>query len=355
MPAPAAIFPQRILVLRLSAIGDLVLTTPLLRDLRKRFPRAAIDMAVKEEFCELVRHHPAVNLVHTVRKHEGLRGLLRLGMELRRRKYDVVLDLHRNFRTILLGLISGTQQRFGSHKHRLRRWFYVRFKWNTMARIPPVWQRYMRAAAPLGVQEDDAGTEIFWTAQHEQEADGVLLTAGWKRGQKMIGLAPGAGFFTKRWPLEHFVQLVAGILQEDGACAVAVLGGAQDCSLGQVLSQQGRARILDLTGKCSLLASAAIVKRCQLLVANDSGLMHLAEAVRTPVLALFGSTTKPLGFFPQLASSRVIENQRAKCRPCSHLGYRACPLGHFRCMREILPQQVFDQIREMKAGTQHNC
>ncbi len=341
--------------MRLSAIGDLVLATPLFSGLRKRFPQAVIDVAVKEEFCELIRHHPAVNSVYTVRKHAGLRGLLHLGLDLRRRKYDVVLDLHRNFRTLLLGLMCGTQHRFGYHKHRLRRWFYVRFKCSTMAGIPPVRQRYLQAAAPLGVQDDDTSTEIYWTSQHEQEAERVLLAAGWRHGQNMIGLAPGAGFFTKRWPLEYFAELAGCLLREDGASAVAVLGGGQDCGLAQVLRQQNRERVLDLTGKCSLLASAAIVKRCQLLVANDSGLMHIAEAVRTPVLAIFGSTTRPLGFFPQLATSRVIENQRVKCRPCSHLGYRACPLGHFHCMREILPPQVFGKIQEIKTGMPLYC
>jgi heptosyltransferase-2 len=340
----------RILILRLSSIGDLVLVSPLLRGLQKRFPHAAIDVAVKDEFSDLVRYHPAVQAVHVVRKKDGLRGLLQLGRDLRRREYDILLDLHRNFRTVLLGLLCGARQRFGYRKHRLRRWLYVRFKWNTMARTPPVPQRYLLAAAPLGVQSDGAGTEIFWTPQHEAEAEQALLAAGWKPGLNLTGLAPGAGYFTKRWPIEYFVELAGGLLQRDQTCSIAVLGGAQDRELAQLISRQDRTRILDLTGRCTVLASAAIVKRCQLLVTNDSGLMHIAEAVHTPLLAIFGSTTGPLGFFPQLASSRVLENQQLNCRPCSHLGHRACPLGHFRCMREILPPRVLDEMQKIRAA-----
>lgn len=339
--------PGKILILRLSSIGDVVLVSPLLRVLRRRFPNAIIDLAVKEEYADVVRHHAAVNAVHLVRKNEGLCGLLQLGRALRRRRYDVVLDLHRNFRTALLGRLSAAPVRLGYRKHRLRRWLYVRFKMNTMAKIPPIAQRYLQAAAPLGIEEDGAGTELFWTPQHEREADLALQSAGWQPGQCLIALAPGAGYFTKRWPAEYFAGLAAQITGSDWEGRVAVLGGAQDREYGERISAQNRQRILDLTGRCSLLAAAAIIKRCHLLIANDSGLLHIAEAVRTPVLALFGSTTKPLGFFPQLSVSRVLENARLGCRPCSHLGYRACPRGHFRCMREIAPQQVYEEFKKL--------
>jgi heptosyltransferase-2 len=103
------------------------------------------------------------------------------------------------------------------------------------------------------------------------------------------------------------------------------------------------------------LASAAVIKRCQLLVANDSGLMHVAEAVGTPLIAIFGSTTRELGFFPQLAASRVVENRDLACRPCSHLGYRQCPRGHFRCMREILPPEVLAQAEKMLSAFAVRC
>ncbi len=340
--------PEKILILRLSSIGDLVLVSPLLRNLQRRFPQAVLDFAVKEEFAELVRYHPAVRTVHLVRKQDGWRGLWQLGNGLRRQNYDLILDLHRNFRTALLGRLSAAPQRLGYRKHRVRRWLYVRFKWKTLAEIPPIVQRYVQAAAPLGVPDDGAGTEIFWTPQHEEEATAALQAAGGKPEQSLIGLAPGAGYFTKKWPVEYFTELAAAITQKEREAVVVILGGAQDRELAENLCRKNRGSFLDLTGRCSLLASAAIVKRCRLLVANDSGLMHIAEAVRTPLVALFGSTTKPLGFFPQLSSSRVLENLNLDCRPCSHLGHEACPLGHFRCMREMMPQQVYEELGKLK-------
>ncbi len=341
--------PEKILILRLSSIGDVVLISPVLRGLRRQFPHAVIDVVVKEEFADLVRYHPSVNAVHVVRAKSGMRGLWQLGQELRRRGYGTVLDLHRNFRTTLLGLLCAAPQRLGHRKHRVRRWLYVRFKVNTMAETPPIVQRYLRAAAPLGVRDDGEGTDIFWAQLHEAEAQAALLAAGWRHDQKLIGLAPGAGYFTKRWPPEYFSELIHTLLRDGQETAFAILGGPEDCDLGKIMRGQPQGRILDLTGRCSLLASAAIIKRCQLLVANDSGLMHIAEAVRTPLLALFGSTTKPLGFFPQRSSSRVLENSKLHCRPCSHLGYHACPQGHFRCMREIAPAEVYQVIQTMMA------
>jgi len=341
--------PAKILLLRLSSIGDVVLVTPVLRNLRQCFPHAAIAMVVKEEFADLVRHHPGLTTIHAVPSKPGWSSLLKLGRELHDLNYEVVIDLHRNFRTALLGRLCGTTRRLRYPKPRLRRWLYVRFKINTMAQEPPVAQRYLQALAPLGVPGDSIGTEIFWTPQHETEATAALQGAGWRVDQPLLGFAPGAGYFTKRWPAEYFAALAARLLENNENLQLAILGGAQDREAAQLICRHDPARVLDLTGRCSLLASAAIVKRCQLLVSNDSGLLHIAEAVHTPLVAIFGSTTRALGFFPQFTAARVIENHGLACRPCSHLGYRACPRGHFRCMRELTPEMVVAEIGRLLA------
>lgn len=339
--------PESILILRLSAIGDVVLTTPLIRALRQRFPRARIDFVIKQAFAELVEHNPHLNTVHRIDPAAGFKGLVQLGLQLRREQYDLALDLHRNFRTLLLSRLCHAPRRARYHKHLVRRWLFVKFKAATMQYIPPIAQRYLQAAEFLNLQNDNAGTELFWSAAHEAEATRVLLEAGWSADRPLLCLAPGAGFFTKRWPIEYFTDIARSFHATHGEYTIAILGGAQDHELGKFIRAKSGAQVLDLTGKCSLLASAAIIKRSRLLLANDSGLMHLAEAVNTPVLALFGSTTKELGFFPQRTTSRVLEHQSLDCRPCSHLGHRACPREHFRCMKEITPQQVFAQLQEM--------
>jgi len=343
--------PARILLLRLSAIGDVVLTSPLIRALRQRFPNAQIDFVIKPAFAELVAHNPHLNTVHRVDPATGLKGLAQLGMHLRRARYDLVLDLHRNFRTIFLTRLCAAPRVGHYHKHLLRRWLFVKFKAATMQQIPSVSQRYLQAAEFLNLQDDGVGTELFWGAAHEEEALCVLDEAGWKENRALLCLAPGAGYFTKRWPVEYFAEVARALAAAFKNFAIAILGGKQDREFGKHIREHSRAEIFDLTGKCSLLASAAIIKRSQLMLANDSGLMHIAEAVGTPVLALFGSTTRELGFFPQRAASRVLEHPSLSCRPCSHLGYRACPRGHFRCMKEIAPQLVLDEMKRTLDAT----
>lgn len=338
--------PAKILLLRLSSIGDIVLTSPLIRALRNSFPSATIDYVVKAGFAELVEHNSHLNEVHRVEPAAGLQGLVQLGRHLRSLQYDVVLDLHRNFRTRVLTRFCAAPRVGYYQKHLLRRWLFVKFKAETMQPVPPVSQRYLQTAAFLDVRDDNAGTELFWQNAHEEEALRALQEAGWIKEQPLICLAPGAGYFTKRWPVEYFAEIAQRCLAEDSDTAIAVLGGAQDRELGKFLRERGGKHVLDLTGCCSVLASAAILKRSRLLLANDSGLMHIAEAVGTPALAIFGSTTRDLGFFPQRSSSRVLEHLALSCRPCSHLGYQACPRGHFKCMREITPPQVLVELEK---------
>jgi heptosyltransferase-2 len=345
--------PEKILIIRLSAIGDILLVTPLLRALRQRFPQAKLDFAVKANFAEVLRHHLEVDHLYELNPAGGWAELRSLGERLQREHYDVVLDIHKNFRSRYLAFAAKPRRVLRHRKHVLRRWLFVKAKINFMREIPPIYQRYLAAAAPLGIMAMPAPgsgrwLELFWSDKEEQEAERALAANNWQPRVPLIGLAPGAGYFTKRWPPEYFGELAASFMRS--GAQVALLGGRQDTELAQIiakrvesapnLSADLHARLIDLTGALSLLASAAVIKRCQLLIANDSALMHIAEAVGTSLIAIFGSTTRELGFFPQLAASRVVENRGLACRPCSHLGYRQCPRGHFRCMREILPAEV---------------
>jgi lipopolysaccharide heptosyltransferase II len=352
--------PEKILIIRLSAIGDILLATPLLRALRQKHPRAKLDFVVKTNFAEVLRHHPEIDHLYELNPAGGWTELRSLGQRLQHEHYDVVLDIHKNFRSRYLAYAAKPRQVLRHRKHVWRRWLFVKAKINFMREIPPIYQRYLAAAAPLGIMAtrtpgSNRWLELFWSDNEEQEAEHALAENNWQAHVPLIGLAPGAGYFTKRWPPEYFGELAASLMRSGKQ--VVLLGGQQDIGLARIvakrmdsapnLSAELRAHLIDLTGALSLLASAAVVKRCQLLVANDSGLMHVAEAVGTPLIALFGSTTRELGFFPQLAASRVVENRNLACRPCSHLGYRQCPRGHFRCMREILPAEVLTLANKM--------
>lgn len=350
-------FPQKILLIRLSAIGDILLTTPLLRALRTQYPQAQLDFVVKAEFAEILRYHPALNTLYEVQTQRGWPELQALGQRLRDVGYDVIFDIHKNFRSRYLTFAAKPQTVLRHRKYVLRRGLLVHTKINLLQNIPPIYQRYLDAAAPLHLPAPSplvAGRqlEIFWRAQDDHKAEMELYARDWQPQLPMIGLAPGAGFYTKRWPAEHFGKLALNCIRH--GYQVAVLGGKQDVESAKAIAQivrneqQGKIPLLDLAGALSLVESAAVIKKCNLLVANDSGLMHIAEAVGTPLLAVFGSTTRELGFFPHLPTSRVLENATLSCRPCSHLGFQKCPRGHFLCMKEITVAHAWKAVQEMR-------
>lgn len=349
--------PKKILIIRLSAIGDILLATPLLRALRGRFPAARLDFVVKSQFAEVLRYHPAIDHLYEFNPDGGWQELRALALCLREVGYDVIFDIHKNFRSRSLAATAKPRRILRHRKHVLRRWLLVNTKINFMANVPPIYQRYLAAAKPLNVSAspvDGRWLELFWSERVEQEAERALVAHNWQPHLPLVGLAPGAGYFTKRWPPEYFAELALHLIQSGNQ--VVVLGGVQDAGVVQsmmkhltaVMAQQHPgAGLINLAGALSLLASAAVIKRCRLLVTNDSGLMHVAEAVGTPLIAIFGSTTRELGFFPQLAGSRVVENHNLRCRPCSHLGHQRCPLGHFRCMQDIHPEAIAVAAKEL--------
>jgi heptosyltransferase-2 len=351
--------PQKILIIRLSSIGDILLATPLLRALRKKFPAARLDFVVKAEFAEVLRHHPAIDKVYELDAKGGWPALKALGRRLRSERYEAIFDIHKNFRSRYLTRAARSPRVFRHRKLVFKRWLLVNAKINLLRNAPPIFQRYLDAAAPLGLAEaqplaDGRWLELFWREQDEQIAEEALRAQRWQPDQPLIGLAPGAGYFTKRWPAEYFGELAASLIQRGHQ--IAILGGKQDVDLSKKIEEIVEAALrcharelplINLAGALSLLVSAAVIKRCRLLVANDSGLMHIAEAVGTPLVALFGSTTRELGFFPQLQASRLIENATLTCRPCSHLGHHQCPRRHFRCMRDITPEEVLLVVQEI--------
>jgi len=330
--------PEKILVIRLSSIGDVVLVTSLLRNLRRHFPQAQIDVVVKTAFTDLLRHHPAISRLYEVMPERGRAELQELGKQLRERRYDVVLDVHKNFRSLFLSRAARAPRVLRYKKFYLRRWMLVHLRLNFLRHTPPIRQRYVQASAALGVIDDGGPPELFWTEAEEKAADRALRAAGWDGKSTLVAVAPGAGFFTKRWPAEKFAE-VARELTARGIFVV-ILGNEQDRDLAAGIQRALSGTHASLAGQTGLLVTAAILKKCRALISNDSGVMHIAEAVGTPLVAIFGSTTRELGFFPQQPNSRVVENINLRCRPCSHLGKAKCPKGHFLCMQAITPEQI---------------
>jgi heptosyltransferase-2 len=316
-----------ILVVRFGALGDVILTTPLLRALHQRHPGARITLVTKAAWEPLFASHPHVSAVEALQPGESLLSLAR---RLRATAWDHRLDLHGSLRSRLLRQLLGGRWG-GWRKPRLRRALRV---WTHRRLGPdpgPVAEQYFAAARTLGVVPDGGPLEI-----HPAPEDDARASAFAPSG-RFVAVAPGASRATKRWPPAHWEQL-ARSLREVGIPTVAV-GAAGE-----------RGLVPAVADACAigLGPTAALLRRAATVVANDSGLMHLATAVGTPVIALFGPTVPDLGYGPYRADAVVLERD-LPCRPCTVYGGAHCPLGHHRCMIDLMPETVAETVRRRLA------
>ena len=333
----------RILAIRFSSIGDILLTTPLLRALRGRHPAAHLAMLTKEPFSPLVSDNPRLNEVIAFRAGQSLD---QLAAELRRREFSHILDLHGSLRSRALRFLLPGAQWSGYRNHRVAREILIRYKRNVYPRDIPVPERYFDAAKALDVRPDGEAPEFFLSQEARDETADWLSAAGLPPERELIALAPGAAHNTKRWPLENWQDL-ARRLAGDGF-SILTVGGPEDADTGQVVADAARGRSANAAGRFGLQGTGALLARSSALVSGDTGVMHMATGVGTPVVALFGPTVRPFGFFPYSRKAIVIERD-LDCRPCTAHGSERCPLGHHHCLREILPPEVEDVIRRLVA------
>ncbi len=327
-----------VLAVRFSSIGDILLTTPLLRAIRRTHPGARVTVLTKREYVPLLSHNPHVNLVLGLAPN---RSLLSLASELRGDGYTHLLDLHDNLRSQALRLLVPGRWRTYP-KHRLARAWLIRAKRNRYRDRRPVAERYFSAARDLGVKPDGCPPDFFLGAEAGEQVIDWLRTMDLEDETNIVALAPGAAHATKRWPLEHWRALVARNL-ESGA-AVVIVGGPGDADLGVALADQGRRRVANAAGVFGLQGTGALLQRAQVVVSGDTGVMHMATAVGTPVVSLFGPTVEAFGFFPYTRRASVLELP-LPCRPCTAQGSSRCPLGHHRCLIDIGPGLVYDTLR----------
>ncbi|HEY3011857.1 MAG TPA: lipopolysaccharide heptosyltransferase II [Gemmatimonadales bacterium] len=327
-----------VLAVRFSSIGDVLLTTPLLRAIRHRHPASRITVLTKEALVPLLSQNPHLSrVIGMERKH----SLTRVASELRGGRYTHLLDLHDSVRSRMLRtLVPGRWTTYP--KHRVARALLIYTKRNRYRDTRPVAERYFTAARDLDVVPDGEPPELFLAPEAKRKATDWLRTANLAQDRPMIAIAPGAAHATKRWPLPHWRNLVDRIVA--GGFDIAVVGSDDDAALGTALAEGARGRVASAAGVFGLQGTGAVLQRAAALVSGDTGVMHMATAVRTPVVALFGPTVRAFGFFPYTAGADVVE-LALPCRPCSSKGGPHCPLGHHRCMVEISPDLVHDALR----------
>lgn len=321
-----------ILIVRFSSIGDIILTTPLVRAIRKRHPTARITYVVREDFADLVRHNPRIERVITWKHRSSLRPLAR---ELASEAWTHRLDLQGSTRSARLRRLVGGEWS-GYPKHRVRRTMLILSRRRLGGDLGPVVERYAQAAASLDVTLDDQPAEVYTSVEAERRAAEFAERHGLGRTRRLLALVPGAAHFTKRWPPEYWGALVDRLAPGND---LVILGGKAEAELGSALAERGGPGVASAAGVTSLLETAALLRRSAAVAAGDTGVMHLATAVGTPVIAMYGPGVPEFGFYPWRAKARVLEVDIG-CRPCSAHGSSRCPRGHHRCLRDISPDEV---------------
>lgn len=327
----------KILIVRLSSIGDIILTTPLIRQVRQRFPSAQIDFLIKEEFIELISTNSHISNIIRYRKKNGLSELREIKNRIQQTRYDLFIDIHKNFRSYYLRFFSHASKKKTYRKFIFKRSLLVWFGLNMYKEILPVYERYFIALQSFEIKYDNKGTELRVPEDKIKKIQSLLTEKNCVRSPLVL-ICPGASSENKKWLPEKFSRMADELCKKKNT-SIILHGGKSDIQTCNKIQNMMRHSAVNLAGSLSLLESAALAHSSDLVITNDSGMMHIAQSQKKQVIAIFGPTTKELGYFPMPEKSIVIENN-IPCRPCTHNGLNKCPKKHFKCMKEILAQDV---------------
>ncbi len=324
----------KILILRFSSLGDLILMSPLIRTLREELPESEIHIACKAKYIDIFTENKCINRVYMLHGG-GFLELIRMLTRLRGERYDVVIDAHNVLRSRLLFHLIPAARKITIEKEHTKKLLLIGGKVNLYDSVVSQCDRYLECARKLGLAVYERPTELSISTPAEERVGELLVGAG-IAGKPIVAIAPGARWATKRWPAEHFVGLIRALL--DRGLGTILIGGDAETTLTARIA--GRCPgTLDVAGSLSLLETGAVLKRCECLVTNDSAPLHIAEAVGTPVVAVFGPTVSEFGYYPRLPKSVAVEID-LDCRPCSRNGARPCPLGTKECLESIATSRV---------------
>ena len=323
----------KLLIIRLSSIGDIVLTTPLVRCLKKQLEHAEVHFLTKKQYEPVVKYNPYIDKVWLY--HQNLHELMD---ELKKEEFHYVFDLHHNLRTLRIKNHLRALS-FSFNKLNIEKWLIVNFNIN---RLPDkhIVDRYLETSAIFGVKNDNFGLDYFTGPDDEILPDGIMSLLP----EKFLAMCIGAQHFTKKAPAEK----LAGIC-DHSPLPVILLGGKDDEEEAvNIVSHSIKKNVTNLAGKLSLNQSAILVRKSQAVVTHDTGLMHIAAAYKKIIFSLWGNTIPEFGMYPYQPGegSTIFEVKGLACRPCSKIGFRKCPRKHFKCMNELNAEEIGRKIRE---------
>jgi heptosyltransferase-2 len=340
---------DRILIVQTAFLGDVVLTLPLVQVVRQFFAFSKIDVVVVPRAADLVRTHPDIHQVIEYDKRgadRGLSGFLKLLRRIRSEKYGLALVPHRSLRSAFLVTFAGIPLRIGFDRS-TGRWLFsktVRYR-QDLHEI----ERNISLLEAIGIRHHARELpKLFPTARDVQRVDRLLFDLELLNPQQLVAIAPGTIWNTKRWLKERYAELAARLADE--RYEVILIGGEEDKALcREIKALSGSSRVYTTAGALSTLQSAELLRRCKLLITNDSAPMHFAVAVGTPVVAIFGATVPEFGFAPYGKHDTVVETLGLSCRPCSIHGGRECPIKTFECMNAITVERVYRRVEDVMA------
>ena len=328
---------MKVLIIRFSSIGDIVLTTPVIRVLKTQLENAEVHYATKIQFQGLIETNPYLDKVHFLGQ-----SLTEFITQLRTEKFDCIIDLHHNLRTRIIKSSLGIKS-YSFNKLNYEKWLMVNFKINRLPNLHIV-DRYLEIIKPLGIKNDALGLDYFIPDKDEVPLDWLPVT----HQKGFVAYAIGAQHATKRLPVQRMIELCDRINRP-----VILLGGKEDEATGnevELFFKQGensakyeaglkelnkKTVIYNACGKYNLNQSASILKKASHVFTHDTGLMHIASAFKKEIFSIWGNTIPGFGMFPYRTKFTIFENNKVNCRPCSKIGFQKCPKGHFKCMNEI--------------------
>lgn len=325
---------QRFLIIRFSSIGDIILTTPIIRSLHYAYPSAEIHFLTKPAFTPLLLHNPYLYKIHSWDDPKETLD------QLRKLRFNHIIDLHRNLRSWKVRqYLRRPYSTFP--KKNMSKWIMVRFKQKSIT-LPHIVERYADSLSALNVNLDDKGLDLFIPKSIIDEANAFTRNIEWfKPHEPPLAVVLGAKHYTKRWIPDYFTKLLNQLNHP-----IILIGGDDAKREAQKISSNLLIPYKDMVGKGNLLLSAAIMKNCSAVLTHDTGFMHIAAAFQMKIYSIWGNTVPTFGMTPYKTSSIIIEHANLSCRPCSKIGFDSCPKGHFKCMKELTPEVVFQRMRE---------
>lgn len=334
----------KILVIRMSSLGDLVLLVPSLLRLRKALPAATVHLLTKRRFAGLFDAFPAIDRLVTI-EGGGIAEIASLRRSLAAERYDAIVDAHGVIRSAILLSTIRAPRKARIAKNELGKLLLLALKIGPRGGAISQAERYERLFDSLGIDRLPGHPSLPLPSAARERSSRAL--ASLPAGRAPIAFAPGARWAAKTWPAERYAELAARVTRA-GRGAV-LLGGSGDAARNAAIASRVSPSPLDLTGKLSILESAAVLERCAALVTNDSAPLHLAEAVGTPVVALYGPTVRAFGYFPRLPASVALEVD-LWCRPCSRNGARPCPLRTRKCLMALSVDRAAEALDRVLAA-----